>query len=292
MAALRSADYFDLSPPTDSSPYFFSFVRFHAIPGILRIPGVHWEVLLPLLHLTIFMLAALILVILTIVWPARRWTRLQQGSAPAPAGAILYFIGIGLGFMLAEMGMMQQLSIFLGQPIYSLAVVLAGLILFAGLGSLASDRVSISSNLTSRRAGSALRAGAGGLFAGGSASHSRSRGWSLVAAHCRVIGVGRALRFHHGFLLPGRHALGNPARAGGKSALDVGAEWRGIRPGQFYCHGYLDGNFDTGLRAHGRRLLRAGGNPAVRQNRFHARQNRYGPRRNRCAFALSRRATA
>jgi hypothetical protein len=31
-----------------------------------------------------------------------------------------------------------------------LAVVLAGLILFAGLGSLASDRVSISSNLTSR----------------------------------------------------------------------------------------------------------------------------------------------
>lgn len=150
LAALRSVDYFDLSPPTDSSPYFFSFVRFHAIPGILRIPGVHYEVLLPLLHLTIFMLAALILVVLTIVWPARRWTQRQQGSAPTPAGAILYFIGIGLGFMLAEMGMMQQLSIFLGQPIYSLAVVLAGLILFAGVGSLASDRMPLSSSLRSR----------------------------------------------------------------------------------------------------------------------------------------------
>ncbi|HMD83298.1 MAG TPA: hypothetical protein VKO18_01200 [Terriglobia bacterium] len=150
LAALRSADYFDLSPPSDSSPYFFSFVRLHAIPGILRIPGVDWKVLLPLLHLTIFMLAALILVVLTIVWPARRWTRLQQGSRPAPAGTILYFIGIGLGFMLAEMGMMQQLSIFLGQPIYSLAVVLAGLILAAGLGSLASDRVPLSSALKSR----------------------------------------------------------------------------------------------------------------------------------------------
>jgi len=150
LAALRSADYFDLSPPTDSSPYFFSFVRFHAISGILRIPGVHWEVLLPLVHVTIFMLAALILVILTIVWPARRWTRVRQGAAPASAGAILYFIGIGLGFMLAEMGMMQQLSIFLGQPIYSLVVVLAGLILFAGLGSLASDRINISSNMSSR----------------------------------------------------------------------------------------------------------------------------------------------
>ncbi len=150
LAALRSADYFDLSPPTDSSPYFFSFVRFHAIPGILRIPGIDWKVLLPLLHLAFFMLAALILVVLTIVWPARRFTRLREGSAPAPAGAILYFIGIGLGFMLAEMGMMQQLSIFLGQPIYSLAVVLAGLILFAGLGSLASDRVSFNSNLAGR----------------------------------------------------------------------------------------------------------------------------------------------
>jgi hypothetical protein len=96
------------------------------------------------------MFAALVLVILTIVWPARRWTRLRQGAAPAPAGAILYFIGIGLGFMLAEMGMMQQLSIFLGQPIYSLIVVLAGLILFAGLGSLASDRININSNLSGR----------------------------------------------------------------------------------------------------------------------------------------------
>jgi hypothetical protein len=150
LAALRAANYFDLSPPTDASPYFFSFVRLHAIPGIVKIPGVHWEVLLPLLHLAIFMLAALILVIVTIVWPARRWTHFRQGAPPAPAGSILYFIGIGLGFMLAEMGMMQQLSIFLGQPIYSLAVVLAGLILFAGLGSLASDRLAISSSLASR----------------------------------------------------------------------------------------------------------------------------------------------
>ena len=220
LAALRSADYFDLSPPTDSSPYFFSFVRFHAIPGILRIPGVDWEVLLPLLHLTIFMLAALILVVLTIVWPARRWTRLQQGSAPAPAGAILYFIGIGLGFMLAEMGMMQQLSIFLGQPIYSLAVVLAGLILFAGLGSLASDRIAHQLNPDEPGAGTALRAGAAGLFAGGSARHPWSRGRSLVAAHCRVTGAGGALRFHHGLLLPRRHALGQ--RNSGRREISPG----------------------------------------------------------------------
>jgi spermidine synthase len=150
LAALRSADYFDLSPPTDASPYFFSFVRLHAIRGILQIPGVHKEALLPLLYLTTFMLAALILVVVTVLWPARHWTRTKQQAQSAPWGAIIYFIGIGLGFMFVEMGMMQQLSIFLGQPIYSLIVVLAGLILFAGLGSLASDRIRIDSAWSSR----------------------------------------------------------------------------------------------------------------------------------------------
>ncbi len=150
LTALRSRNYFDLSPPTDASPYFFSFVRFHAIPGILQIPGVDLKALFPLMHLALFMFAAMILVALTILWPARRWTRLHQSAVRAPSGAIIYFIGIGLGFMLAEMGMMQQLSIFLGQPIYSLAVVLAGLILFAGLGSLTSDRVPLGSALRGR----------------------------------------------------------------------------------------------------------------------------------------------
>jgi MFS family permease len=42
--------------------------------------------------------------------------------------------------MCVEMAMMQQLSIFLGQPVYAMVVVLAGLILSTGIGSLVSDR--------------------------------------------------------------------------------------------------------------------------------------------------------
>jgi hypothetical protein len=45
-----------------------------------------------------------------------------------------------LGFMCVEMAMMQQLSIFLGEPVYSMVVVLFGLILSTGVGSLVSDR--------------------------------------------------------------------------------------------------------------------------------------------------------
>ena len=46
--------------------------------------------------------------------------------------------------------MMQQLSIFLGHPIYSLVVVPAGLILSMGIGSLVSDRLSLRSSAVSR----------------------------------------------------------------------------------------------------------------------------------------------
>ena len=91
------------------------------------------------------MVAAILLVIFAIVFPLRRWARRRGGPAASLAGGMTYFIAIDLGFMLVEMAMMQQLSIFLGHPIYSLVVVLAGLILSAGIGSLVSDRLRLSS---------------------------------------------------------------------------------------------------------------------------------------------------
>jgi MFS family permease len=62
----------------------------------------------------------------------------------------VYFGAIGLGFMFVEIAMMQQLSIFMGHPVYSLVVVLGGLILSAGIGSLASDRWPVSSGWQGR----------------------------------------------------------------------------------------------------------------------------------------------
>lgn len=49
----------------------------------------------------------------------------------------VYFAVIGLGFMLIEIALLQRFNLFLGHPIRSLAVVLGGLLLAAGLGSFA-----------------------------------------------------------------------------------------------------------------------------------------------------------
>lgn len=53
--------------------------------------------------------------------------------------------------MLVEMGLFQRFALYLGDPIYSVAIVLAGFLVFAGFGSLAT-RGSVPSFLASPKA--------------------------------------------------------------------------------------------------------------------------------------------
>ena len=53
---------------------------------------------------------------------------------------MLFFCGVGSGFMLLEISMIQRLVLFLGHPTYSLTVVLFCFLFFAGLGSAWSGR--------------------------------------------------------------------------------------------------------------------------------------------------------
>ncbi len=138
LAALREGADIDYSPTFDSSPYFFNAVHLISIPR-LAIGGAHGANLRAVLFLLTFMVAALILVVITILLPAKMLHARTDGAPKPLYGGVVYFIAIGMGFILVEMAMMQQLSIFLGHPIYSMVVVLGGLILSAGTGSLASD---------------------------------------------------------------------------------------------------------------------------------------------------------
>jgi hypothetical protein len=140
---------FDLSPVYDSSPFFFNSVRLSHLPAILRQGGSGGNVR-ALLFLFVFMVSAAILLVLAVLLPLKKSISGRRGTTSGLMGGIAYFVAIGLAFMLVEIGMMQQLAVFLGHPIYSLVVVLAGLISSAGMGSLISGRFSFSSALTSR----------------------------------------------------------------------------------------------------------------------------------------------
>jgi len=49
---------------------------------------------------------------------------------------MIYFAGIGLGFILIEIALVQRFILLLGHPIYALAVILFALLFFGGIGSL------------------------------------------------------------------------------------------------------------------------------------------------------------
>ncbi len=124
------------APTWDRSPYFFSAVPLRrvlqALSGDLMAGSVRAT-----LVLLLFCGAAAVLAVLTLLLPAWRTRAGGKGSLASGTHVAL----LGLGFMLAEMGAMQQLSLLLGHPSYSLVVVLGVLLVASGLGSLASERL-------------------------------------------------------------------------------------------------------------------------------------------------------
>jgi SAM-dependent methyltransferase len=65
---------------------------------------------------------------------------------------LVYFAAIGLGFMFAEMALMQRLALLLGHPVYSVTVTLFVLLLATGVGSWASARWDGQESVALRRA--------------------------------------------------------------------------------------------------------------------------------------------
>ncbi len=54
---------------------------------------------------------------------------------------LFYFLSLGSGFILIEVGLVRKLGLLLGHPSYAISIVLASLIFSTGVGSLCSDRL-------------------------------------------------------------------------------------------------------------------------------------------------------
>ena len=132
---------FDIEPATDNRPYFFHFFRWRTLPEVLalRTAGgaglIEWGYLV--LVATLLQAAALGLVLILVP------LALARHAWPAGAGRNFgfYFLLLGFAFLFVEMAFIQKFILFLGHPLYSVAVVLSGFLLFAGLGSAASERL-------------------------------------------------------------------------------------------------------------------------------------------------------
>lgn len=140
------SEYLDLTVPTDERPFFFNQLRFSHIFDLLGHSGRGGVIsgnIRATAALLVILFASIVAVVTTILVPLRAAARNRDGRLVAAGSA--YFALIGLGFMLGEISLLQYFSVYLGHPIYSLAVCLFSLILATGLGSLASERLPIAS---------------------------------------------------------------------------------------------------------------------------------------------------
>lgn len=140
----------DVCPPTDDRPFFFNMKRagdvFSAPP-----PGYFFAVD-PLLVLTVSLAVLVTLCALAFGLP------LALVRDRPPLTSMTFFAAIGVGFLLFEIALIQRFTLFLGFPTYALSVVLFALLVFTGLGSLASSRVRIAPALAAACALIALAA--------------------------------------------------------------------------------------------------------------------------------------
>ncbi|TAK52156.1 MAG: hypothetical protein EPO25_14360 [Gammaproteobacteria bacterium] len=129
----------DVSPSTDDRPFFFFMDRLRDLwdPDLTDHPA--RRLALPILYF-VFMLFA-VLAVLTVFVPLWMRPDVAIRSIPQRTRYLLYFAGIGIGFMLIEISLIHRLTVYLGHPTYSFVVVLFSILLASGIGSLVSERI-------------------------------------------------------------------------------------------------------------------------------------------------------
>ncbi len=147
---------FYIEPATDDRPYFSQFLRWRTVPrmlgemGAASFPFIELGTLITAATFVQILLAAILLIILPLF--RLRW------AGGGKAWTLLYFSGLGIGFLFVEMVLIQRFVLYLGHPIYAVAAVLAAILIFSGVGSSASQRLQVS------RAVMAVAAGIVALF--------------------------------------------------------------------------------------------------------------------------------
>ncbi|MGC2173503.1 MAG: hypothetical protein WA623_19110 [Candidatus Sulfotelmatobacter sp.] len=126
---------YDVAPVTDNAPFFFFTLKPGQILGRHALPhGIDWKVNLGVLVLILVLIISLAAVLGFLILPLA----LHGGSqSPLP---LLYFVAIGLGYILVEIAFIHRFVLFLGHPTYALTVVIFLLLLSSGAGSLLSRR--------------------------------------------------------------------------------------------------------------------------------------------------------
>jgi SAM-dependent methyltransferase len=131
---------FDIRPIRDSRPYYSGFLKLSLLPVYLdQMEDVseEWGYLL----LLGMLIQACIFGFIVILIPVLGWRKQLFAHPRGTLAVILYYAGLGLGYMLIEIFLIQRLGVFLSNPTYSASIVITTMLIFSALGNLASSRL-------------------------------------------------------------------------------------------------------------------------------------------------------
>jgi hypothetical protein len=124
---------YNVAPVSDNAPFFFFTLKPGQILGEKGLrEGIDWKVNLGVLVLLLVLVISFVAVLVFLVLPLA----LTGGKARQSPLPLLYFIAVGLGYILVEIAFIQRFVLFLGHPTYALTVVIFLLMLSSGAGSL------------------------------------------------------------------------------------------------------------------------------------------------------------
>ena len=136
-AGAFSATYpYNVSPVTDNAPFFFFTLKPAQVFRGSDQGGIDWKVNLGIAILGVVLLISVLAVITFLVVPLALSPETRSGRSLR----VLYFIAIGLGYIMVEIAFIQRFVLFLGYPTYALTVVVFLMLLSSGAGSLLSRR--------------------------------------------------------------------------------------------------------------------------------------------------------
>lgn len=137
---------YDVRPSSDDRPFFFHFFKWEQTGTVLALLGKTWQpfggsgylILLALLVVVIALSVALVVAPIVAIRRRQRRGLAEPGGWARP---VLYFAGLGLGFLLVEVAFIQRSIVLLDHAAQAFSVVLFGLLVSSGVGSVLSARL-------------------------------------------------------------------------------------------------------------------------------------------------------
>jgi spermidine synthase len=135
---------YNVSPVTDGAPFFFftlktGYVLRNIMAGTGH--GIDWRINLGVVVLGSLLVISIAAVLGFLILPLL--LHREKREMRARPAALLYFVAVGLGYILAEISLIQRFVLFLGHPTYALTVVVFLLLLSSGAGSIASRHLGL-----------------------------------------------------------------------------------------------------------------------------------------------------